>query len=98
VYSPSNRSLIVAQNSNPAPVEFLSGVTGAGGSYRALSANSYMIQTSGPAVDLISSIAIPYDPVKLLAFGVDPANAFIGKLAADNSSWVIVESQTAVDM
>jgi hypothetical protein len=57
-----------------------------------------MIQTSGPAVDLISSIAIPYDPVKLLAFGVDPANAFIGKLAADNSSWVIVESQTAVDM
>jgi hypothetical protein len=96
VYSPSNRSLTVGQNTNPMAVQYVSGSTG--GIYRALSPYSYKIQTTGPAVDLIASLQVPYDPIKLLAFGVDPSNAFVGKLASDNQSWVIVESQTAVDM
>jgi hypothetical protein len=96
IYSPSNRTLTVAQNMSPMPVQYISGVSGS--NYRALSSYSYQIQTNGPAVDLIAALEIPYDPVKLLAFGVDPSNAFVGKLSADNQSWVIVESQNAVDM
>lgn len=96
VYSPSNRSLTVAQNTNPMSVQYISGSTG--GNYRALSPYSYIIQTAGAAVDLIASLQIPYDPIKLLAFGVDPSNSFVGKLSSDNQSWVIVDAQTVVDM
>lgn len=96
MFSPSNQTVTVVKNNTPLPVQYISGTTG--GNYRALTPYSYVVQTGSQAVDLIAELDIAYDPVKLLAFNVDPSNAFVVKLATDNSSWVNVPSRTTVDM
>jgi hypothetical protein len=99
IFSPENRTVTVLQNSNPLAVQYISGTTG--GQYTALTAYSYQVQTGGqstPATDLIAQLSLPYDPNALSMFGVDPSNTFVGKLSTDGSSWVVVDSQTAVNM
>jgi hypothetical protein len=99
IFSPENRTVTVNQNNSPLAVQFISGTTG--GQYTALTSYSYQVQTGGqavPATDLIAQLSLPYNPTTLMQFGVDPSNAFIGKLSTDNASWVIVDSQTAVNM
>jgi hypothetical protein len=65
-------------------------VTGSnGGSYRGLTAYSYMLKTNDISNDVIAKVEIPYDPTRLTQFGVDSANTFVGHMAADNKSWVL---------
>lgn len=65
-------------------------VTGTnGGSYRGLTAYSYMLKTNDISDDVVAKVEIPYDPSRLSQFGVDSSNAFVGRMARDNHSWVL---------
>jgi hypothetical protein len=69
---------------------YVTGTTGQ--AFRGLQGYSYIIKTNVPAPDLIARIEMPWDPVRLTEFGVDPSNTFIGKMAADGKSWEVVDT------
>jgi hypothetical protein len=75
----------------PMTGRFVTGTTG--GSYRGLTAYSYMLKTNDESNDVIAKVEIPYDPSRLTQFGVDSSNTFVGRMAVDNRSWVL-EDQT----
>ena len=80
---------------NPMTGRFTSGTTG--GAYRGLSGYSYLLQTNDIGNDVIARVQLPWDPSTLTQLGVDPSNTFVGKLAADNQSWIIQDEKLDVD-
>jgi hypothetical protein len=90
LFSPTNRTLVVTQNTSPLPARFVSGSTGEG--FVALRPYSYVIRLNETANDLIAKIEIPYEPANLTAAGVQEANTFVGRLAADKMSWEVDET------
>jgi hypothetical protein len=90
LFSPKNRTLVVQQNLNHLPGQFVSGSTGEG--FIALSKYSYIVKMNETANDLIAKIEIPYDPAVVAAMGVQETNTYVGTLAQDKMSWVIDES------
>ncbi|KAB2107842.1 hypothetical protein AG0111_0g3663 [Alternaria gaisen] len=94
LFSPSNRTLIVSQNTSPLPGSFVSGSNGA--PFVALSNYSWIVELNETANDLIAKIELPYDPVALQKVGIDQDNTYVGVLAADKKSWIVSESQRNV--
>lgn len=89
--SPKNRTFVVAQNNQPLDGKFVSGTTGE--NFQAILPYSYVIKLNEPADDLISKVELPYEPTKLESAGFDPADTYVGKLAPDGKSWMIMENQ-----
>jgi hypothetical protein len=85
--------MTVTQNMSPMTGRYVTGDAN-GGFYRAVSAYSWIVQTSDQAQDLIATLNIPYDPNMLEAYQVDPSNTFVARLAPDNQSWVLGEQIT----
>lgn len=90
LFSPSNRTLVLNQNVNPLGGQFVTGSTGE--SFLALQNYSYIIKTSDNAQDLIAKIEVPFDPGMLAMMGLQQAQTYVGKLAADGTSWVVDET------
>ena len=93
-FSPKARNVVINQNLNPLPGNFVSGTTGE--PYIAVSNYSYVIKTSDAANDLIAKIEIPYDPQVVVAMGVPEANLVVGTLAPDGKSWIVNEKNANV--
>lgn len=96
LFSPSNRTLVVTNNSSPLPGAFVSGSTGEG--FVNLSKYSWIIKFNETATDLIGKIELPYDPDAVAKQGVQLANTYVGQLAKDKKSWKILEAQRNVHM
>lgn len=94
LFSPTNRTLIVTNNTSPLPGNFVKGSSGEG--FTNLSKYSWIIKMNETAQDLIAKIELPYDPVALQQQGFDVSNTFVGKLAPDGKAWVISEQQRNV--
>ncbi|KAM5379440.1 hypothetical protein ACJZ2D_004138 [Fusarium nematophilum] len=94
LFSPSNRTLVVKQNSSPLPGNFIVGSSGE--PFVALSNYSWVIKLNETANDLIAKVELPYDPVALQEMGIDQGNTYVGTLAADGKSWIVSESQRNV--
>ncbi|KAK7177975.1 hypothetical protein PSPO01_15974 [Paraphaeosphaeria sporulosa] len=94
LFSPSNRTLVVKQNTSPLPGSFVSGSTGA--PFVSLSNYSWVIKLNETANDLIAKVELPYDPIALHQVGIDQGNTYVGVLAADKKSWIVSESQRNV--
>ncbi|EGX94243.1 hypothetical protein CCM_02514 [Cordyceps militaris CM01] len=94
LFSPKNRTAVVTQNTSPLSGSFVSGSTGEG--FINLSKYSWVIKFNESATDLIAKVELPYDPVALAKEGVEPANTYVGTLAADKKSWVVSEAQRNV--
>ncbi|OAA74240.1 hypothetical protein ISF_01141 [Cordyceps fumosorosea ARSEF 2679] len=94
LFSPKNRTLVVTSNTSPLSGTFVQGSTGEG--WVNLSKYSWIIKFNESARDLIAKIELPYDPVALAKEGVDPANTYVGTLAADKKSWIVSETQRNV--
>ena len=94
LFSPTNRTLVVTQNTSPLPGGFVSGSTGA--PFVALSNYSWVVKLNETANDLIAKIELPYDPAALQQVGIGQGNTYVGVLAADKKSWVVSESQRNV--
>ncbi|KAI3393410.1 hypothetical protein diail_4305 [Diaporthe ilicicola] len=94
LFSPTNRTLVVSNNTSPLPGNFVKGSSGEG--FTSLSKYSWIIKMNETAQDLIAKIELPYDPVALQQSGFDISNTFVGKLAADGKSWVVSEAQRNV--
>lgn len=88
--SPKNRTLVVQQNPNPLPGNFVTGSTGE--TFVNLLPYSYIVRLNESAHDLIAKIELPYDPVSLQAAGIDQRNTYVGTLAPDGKSWVVAEN------
>lgn len=96
LFSPSNRTLVVTNNTSPLPGNFVTGTTGEG--FINLSKYSWIIKFNESAKDLIAKIELPYDPDALAKQGVQLANTYVGTLADDKKSWVVSETQRNVHM
>jgi len=96
LFSPTNRTLTVANNTSPLPGNFVTGSSGEG--FINLSNYSWVIRMNETAKDLIAKIELPYDPVALQQQGIDISNTYVGTLAADGKSWAVVEAQRNVHM
>lgn len=94
LFSPTNRTLVVTNNTSPLPGNFVKGSSGEG--FTSLSKYSWIIKMNETAQDLIAKIELPYDPVALRQEGFDVSNTFVGKLAPDGKAWVISEEQRNV--
>jgi hypothetical protein len=94
LFSPSNRTLVVTNNSSPLPGNFVSGSTGEG--FVSLSTYSWIIKFNESAKDLIAKIELPYDPDALSKQGIQEANTYVGKLAPDGKSWIVSETRRNV--
>ncbi|OAA46729.1 paired amphipathic helix protein Sin3a [Beauveria brongniartii RCEF 3172] len=94
LFSPKNRTLVVTSNTSPLSGSFVQGSTGEG--WVNLSNYSWIIKFNESARDLIAKIELPYDPVAVAKEGVDPANTYVGTLAADKKSWIVSETQRNV--
>lgn len=94
ILSPRNRTFMVTQNKNALDGKFVSGSTGEG--FQALLPYSYVININETANDLIGKVELPFDPAQLQAAGFDPADTYVGRLAADGKSWVVMENQRNV--
>jgi hypothetical protein len=94
LFSPTNRTLVVTNNTSPLPGNFVTGSSGEG--FINLSKYSWIIKLNETAKDLIAKIELPYDPVALRQQGVDISNTYVGTLASDGKSWVIAETQRNV--
>ncbi|CAN8103301.1 unnamed protein product [Discula destructiva] len=94
LFSPTNRTLVVTNNTAPLPGQFVTGSSGE--SFMNLSPYSWIIKMNEPADDLIAKIELPYDPVALQQQGMDISNTYVGTLAADGKSWVVSEQQRNV--
>jgi hypothetical protein len=94
LFSPTNRTLIVTNNTSPLPGNFVKGSSGEG--FVSLSKYSWIIKMNETAQDLIAKIELPYDPLALQQQGFDVANTYVGQLAADGKAWVISEGQRNV--
>lgn len=94
LFSPTNRTLVVTNNTSPLPGNFVQGSSGEG--FTSLSKYSWVIKMNETAQDLIAKIELPYDPVALQQQGFDVSNTFVGTLAADGKAWVISEAQRNV--
>lgn len=94
LFSPSNRTLVVRQNTSPLPGNFVSGSTGE--PFVALSNYSWVIKMNETANDLIAKVELPYDLGILKQMGIDQGNTYVGTLSADGKSWVVSESQRNV--
>lgn len=94
LFSPSNRTLVVSQNTSPLPGNFVTGSTGE--SFISLSNYSWVIKMNETANDLIAKVELPYDPVMLQQMGVDQGNTYVGKLASNGKSWFVSELQRNV--
>ena len=91
--SPTNRTVIVRQNTAPLDAQFISGTNGgAAETFVAMSSNSYVVTMNESANDLIANIAMPYKPETILAMGVQASNTYVATLAADKRSWVVDEA------
>lgn len=94
LFSPTNRTLVVTNNTSPLPGNFVKGSSGEG--FTSLSKYSWVIKMNETAQDLIAKIELPYDPVALQQEGFDVSNTFVGKLAPDGKAWFISEAQRNV--
>lgn len=94
LFSPTNRTLVVTNNTSPLPGNFVKGSSGEG--FTNLSKYSWIIKMNETAQDLIAKIELPYDPVALQQEGFDVSNTFVGKLAPDGKAWVVSEEQRNV--
>ncbi|KAK2615853.1 hypothetical protein N8I77_002578 [Diaporthe amygdali] len=94
LFSPTNRTLVVTNNTSPLPGNFVKGSSGEG--FTSLSTYSWIVKMNETAQDLIAKIELPYDPVALQKEGFDVSNTFVGKLAPDGKAWVISENQRNV--
>lgn len=94
LFSPTNRTLVVTNNTSPLPGNFVQGSSGEG--FTNLSKYSWIIKMNETAQDLIAKVELPYDPVALQQEGFDVSNTFVGKLAPDGKAWVISEQQRNV--
>lgn len=94
LFSPTNRTLVVTNNTSPLPGNFVQGSSGEG--FTSLSKYSWIIKMNETAQDLIAKVELPYDPVALQQQGFDVSNTFVGKLAPDGKAWVISEQQRNV--
>jgi hypothetical protein len=94
LFSPANRTLSVQQNFRPLPGNFVSGSTGE--TFMALGNYSYVVKVNDTASDLIAKVELPYNPVRLRAIGLDPANTYVGQLSPDKKSWIIDETRRNV--
>ena len=91
--SPTNRTVIVRQNTTPLDAQFVTGTNGGSAeTFVPISNNSYIVTMDVPAVDLIANIAMPYDLAAINAKGVQASNTYVATLAADKRSWVVDES------
>lgn len=59
---------------------------------------SYIITMNETANDLVAKIEVPFDQQKLAAASINPANTYVGTLAADKQSWVIDEATRNVHL
>lgn len=94
LFSPTNRTLVVTNNTSPLPGNFVKGSSGEG--FTSLSKYSWVIKMNETARDLIAKIELPYDPVALQQEGFDVSNTFVGQLAPDGKAWIISEAQRNV--
>ncbi|KAL2272420.1 hypothetical protein FJTKL_06587 [Diaporthe vaccinii] len=94
LFSPTNRTLVVTNNTSPLPGNFVKGSSGEG--FTSLSKYSWVIKMNETAQDLIAKIELPYDPIALQQEGFDVSNTFVGKLAPDGKAWFISEAQRNV--
>ncbi|KAH8667839.1 hypothetical protein BGZ61DRAFT_364963 [Ilyonectria robusta] len=94
LFSPSNRTLVVTNNTSPLPGNFVTGSSGEG--FINLSNYSWIIKFNETANDLIAKVELPYDPVSLAEQGIAVGNTYVGTLSADKKSWVVSESQRNV--
>jgi hypothetical protein len=90
LFSPTNRTLVVQQNTTPLAGKFVSGTTGEG--FIALGNYSYIVRMNETANDLVAKIEIPYDPSRIASMGVQEGNTYVGRLAADKMSWEVDDS------
>ncbi|KAK3940117.1 hypothetical protein QBC46DRAFT_354389 [Diplogelasinospora grovesii] len=90
LFSPTNRTLTVTQNTSPLPGSFVTGSNGE--PFVSLSKYSWVIKMNETANDLIAKIEVPYDPAMLAKMGINEANTYVGKLADDRMSWVVTET------
>lgn len=94
LFSPTNRTLVVTNNTKPLEGHFVTGSSGEG--FVNLSNYSWIIRFNETAKDLIAKIELPFDPVALKKQGIDAANTYVGTLAADKKSWIVSETQRNV--
>lgn len=94
LFSPTNRTLVVTNNTSPLPGNFVTGSSGEG--FISLSNYSWIIKFNETAQDLIAKIELPYDPSALKGRSVDVSNTYVGTLAKDKKSWIVSETQRNV--
>lgn len=94
LFSPTNRTLVVTNNTSPLPGNFVTGSSGEG--FINLSNYSWIIKFNETANDLIAKVELPYDPVSLEEQGIAVGNTYVGTLSTDKKSWVVSESQRNV--
>lgn len=91
--SPTNRTVIVRQNTTPLDAQFITGTNGGSAeTFVPLSNNSYIVTMNEPANDLIANIAMPYNIDDIRAKGVQASNTYVATLAADKRSWIVDEA------
>lgn len=96
LFSPTNRTLVVTNNTSPLPGNFVTGSTGE--SFVSLSNYSWIVKMNETAKDLIAKIELPFDPVAIKQLGVDVSNTYVGTLAPDGKSWIVTEDQRNVHL
>lgn len=96
LFSPTNRTLVVTNNTSPLPGNFVTGSSGEG--FINLSKYSWIIKFNESAKDLIAKIELPYDPDAVAQQGVQLANTYVGTLSHDKKSWIVSETQRNVHM
>jgi hypothetical protein len=94
LFSPKNRTFTVQMKQNPLNGIFVTGSTGEG--FRGLQRYSYVIKTNETTDDLIAKVELPYNLQQLQAAGIDASDTYVGKLAPDGKSWMIMETQRNV--
>lgn len=96
LFSPTNRTLVVTNNTSPLPGNYVTGSTGE--PFVSLSSYSWIVKMNETAKDLIAKIELPFDPVAIKQQGVNPSNTYVGTLAMDGRSWVVAEDQRNVHL
>lgn len=96
LFSPTNRTLVVTNNTSPLPGNFVTGSTGE--AFISLSNYSWIVKMNETAKDLIAKIELPFDPVAVKQLGVDVSNTYVGTLAPDGKSWIVAEDQRNVHL
>lgn len=96
LFSPTNRTMVLTNNTSPLPGQFVTGSSGEG--WVSLSKYSWIITMNETADDMIAKIEVPHDPEAAKEQGIELSNLYVGTLAADKRSWIVSEAQRNVHM